>query len=149
MTDITQAAQVTLAGQTFTVVKLDAITSMKLMGKLSTVLAPVIGDAITAFGTTNVASVDKQKLVADILAIFPRLDMDAATDLIIELCQTARFNSGPMVGQPVDFNTAFNDDLEAALLLAFEVCKLNFAKYVKGFSQTGTAQQSQDDSKNS
>ncbi len=147
MTDNTQAVQVTLAGQGFIVEKLDAITSMKTMGKLSRVLAPVLGDAITAFGTTNLAAVDQQKLVADILAIFPKLDMDEATDLIIELCEFARFGDGPMAGKHVDFNTAFADDLEAALMLALEVCKHNFAKYVKGISQTGTAQTSQDDSK--
>lgn len=141
MTQGSRDVIVNVQGTEYIVTRYDAITALKMKGELIALLAPCLGGIMgTGDGLSllNDTSLDKAKSMG--LAIFnviPQLDIDKATNLIIKLCESARYAPGSkfVPGGYVKFNEAFDDDLIPAYELAIEVVKLNFEKYVKDISQ--------------
>jgi len=74
------------------------------------------------------------------MALIPKLDVNEVTDVVVDLCQTARVQGGPLSGELVQFDVEFANDLTPAYKLAIAVGQHNFKKYFERLQAVGNDQ---------
>jgi len=120
----------------FIMQRVPAVAAMKMQARLLKVLAPVLSE-LTAVAP-SLSRLDendsaRQAIGMQLIGLLPKVDMDEAVSIVIDLCQSCRHGSGPEQGNPIVFDNAFDDDLLPAYELATAVAEFNFGKYFRAF----------------
>lgn len=127
---------VEVSGRKFTLQKLDAVQALKLKLRLGKTLAPALQELAAAYvsgGFSKDPSADDfdvSSVAAAFVEIMDKLNVEDATNLIVDLCQLAHIHIPDGDNRQVTFALDFADDLTPAYLLAAEVVKFNFGKYL-------------------
>jgi len=135
-----------VSGRKFTLQKLDAVQALKLKLRLGKTLAPALQELAGAYvnggfgNAQTLGDIDVNSIAAAFVDIMDKLDVDEATNLVVDLCELAVIHVDGSDNRGVTFALDFADDLTPAYLLAVEVAKFNFGKYLGNISALGQGQ---------
>lgn len=131
MTD--RIKQVKCGDVSFNIEKLSAVKAVNLKLRIGQLLSPVLPELPGVQAMLTGGKTIDAEMLASLDKVLRELDADKTTNMLVELCETARYvvatgSSG--AGDFVKFDEAFVDDLTPAYILAFEIGKFNYAKYL-------------------
>ena len=135
MNDTAQALTLKVQNTTYTVQKPFAVQSATLAAKILKLVAPIVSQP-TVIGIIKDIKQGKndvpmESIVQMVVGFMSELDVELFTDVVTELTTCCYHLEGPQRGTAVDFNTAFVDNLDEGIELAYRVAELCFSKYFK------------------